>query len=165
MDPSIFFNPEFDGTDFTIPGSSTGMLLFHGFTATTLEVREFAEKIHTQYGFTIHAPLLPGHGTSPQDLAKTNYKDWLKKADNTYKEFHERQKEVIVAGESMGGLLSLFLLSEYPEISSAIVFAPALIIRKMPFVYALQHFLFSTPKKLRPTPQGICHGKDTKSIH
>ena len=60
-------NPQLDGEDFFVQGNSTGILLIHGFTATTTEVRLLAENLH-HVGFTVAGPLLPGHGTHPEDL-------------------------------------------------------------------------------------------------
>lgn len=154
MDSAIFVNSEFDGATFTLPGSSTCLLLFHGFTATTHEVRNFAEMIHSQRGFTVHTPLLPGHGTTPIDLSQTDFSDWLHAADNEYEDLRSRYSEVILGGESMGGLLSLYLLSQHAESTAAIIFAPALIIPNMWLVNFMQHFVFSTKKKIRPAAPG-----------
>ncbi|HCY84126.1 MAG TPA: EstA protein, partial [Desulfobacteraceae bacterium] len=45
-----------------------GVLLIHGYMAAPREMADFAEYLHTQ-GFTVYAPRLAGHGTSPENLA------------------------------------------------------------------------------------------------
>ena len=40
-------NPQLEGDDFLWKGNPTGVLLIHGFTATTAEVRLIAEKLHS----------------------------------------------------------------------------------------------------------------------
>ncbi|NMB54412.1 MAG: alpha/beta fold hydrolase [Leptolinea sp.] len=152
--PSDLFNPQFDGGSFFIPGSSTGVLLFHGFTATALEVRGLAEYLHDHLHCTISAPLLPGHGTSPEILAGTKYLEWIEKAESAYLEMTRWCDQIFIGGESMGGLLSLYLASRHPEIAGLMLFAPALIIPSMSKARFFQYFFFSSPKKLTPTLPG-----------
>jgi carboxylesterase len=121
----IFQNPHLDGRSFTIQGTSTGILLLHGFTATTVEVRPLGEYLHSK-GFTIAAPLLPGHGTRPEDLIGVRWMDWVRCVDEAYSNLQKTCSQIFVAGESMGGLLGLYLASIHPEIKGILLFAPAL---------------------------------------
>lgn len=121
---SLLKNPELDGGAFFWPGSSTGILLIHGFTATSVEVRPLAEFLH-QTGFSVAGPLLPGHGTSAEDLNTKFWKEWLAAADQSYKLLKSTCKQVVVGGESLGGLLSLHLASLYPEIAGVMLYSPA----------------------------------------
>jgi carboxylesterase len=139
-------NPEYDGNSFVLEGSSTGVLLFHGFTATTLEVRGLAEYIHTQAGFTVAAPLLPGHGTSPEDLATRHFQEWLDAAENAFTSLRSTSSTVFVGGESMGGLLALYLAANHPEIVGILLFAPALIIHGLLEAKLLKWFIFGSSK-------------------
>jgi carboxylesterase len=124
----VFQNSKSDGGTFLCEGrtgNTTAILLFHGFTATTVEVRPMAKFLHEQ-GFTVSGPLLPGHGVSPNELNHTNFKDWIAAAENAYLDLHHNYPHVIVLGESMGALLALWLGSIHPEIDGILVFAPAL---------------------------------------
>jgi carboxylesterase len=152
--PAILFNSEFDGDGFQFSGSSKGALLLHGFTATALEVRGLAEYLHNQLGCTIAAPLLPGHGTSPEKLAGTKYSEWIEKAESAYLEMTRCCDQIFIGGESMGGLLSLYLASRHPEIAGLMLFAPALLIPSMRKARFFQFLFFSSPKKLTPTLPG-----------
>ena len=54
----IFQNPDLAGKSFFWPGNATGLLLLHGFTATTAEVRLLADGFKN-LGYTISAPPAP----------------------------------------------------------------------------------------------------------
>ncbi len=150
------FNPAFPSEAFLLEGSSTGILLFHGFTATTLEVRGLAEEIHSQLGWTVYAPLLPGHGTSPHDLAKTRYTEWIECAENAFIVLENRTNRWFVGGESMGGLLALYLAARHPEIEKLVVYAPALKIAGIIKAKLFSRFVLGSPKRhLAPTKEGF----------
>lgn len=150
LDPEIMKNPQLDGSPFFWQGNETAILCLHGFTATTVEVRKIAEFLHQQ-GFTVSAPLLPGHGTNPQELNQTKWMDWYLEAENSYLELAQRFSKVFVLGESMGGLLTLHLAANYPSISGIMVFAPAIRINYLWFSKFLWPFKKSLLKG-KPNP-------------
>jgi carboxylesterase len=152
---SRLFNSQYDGTSFSLKGSTVGILLLHGFTATTVEVRGFAEYLHTHLGISVNAPLLPGHGTTPHDLANTGYQEWIDAVEVSIASLQKKTDQVLVAGESMGGLLSLYLAAVHPEILGVLVYAPALIIPDLWKAKLLHRFIFSSPKDLQPTQPGF----------
>src|SRR5690606_5912628 len=116
--------PHLDGSSFYYPGNITGFLLLHGFTATTAEVRPMAERLKEQ-GFTISAPLLPGHDTHPDELNKVHWQDWVQTVRKAYLELRESCDHIWLGGESMGGLLCLLTAVEFPEVTGLLLFAPA----------------------------------------
>lgn len=119
-------NPQLDGEDFYWKGNPTGFLLVHGFTATTTEVRLIAEKLH-QAGYTTAAPLLPGHGTHPDDLNRATWQMWLEKVKQTYERLmRDNHNRIFIIAESMGALLAIELAAQHPEIEGLILFSPAL---------------------------------------
>jgi carboxylesterase len=118
-------NPELNGSAFFWPGKPTGILLIHGFTATSVEIRPLAEFFH-QAGYSVAGPLLPGHGTSAEDLNTKTWKEWLAAADQSYQLLKSTCQQVIVGGESLGGLLTLHLASLHPEIAAILLYSPAL---------------------------------------
>jgi carboxylesterase len=125
-------NPHLAGEAFFLQGSGpNAALLFHGFTATCAEVAGLGRALQ-QAGYTVSAPLLPGHGTRPEDLNRTRWQDWTDAADAAYRELAAAAPggRLIVAGESNGGLLALYLASRHPEIAAVLAFAPAL---RLPF--------------------------------
>jgi carboxylesterase len=75
-------------------------------------------------GFSIELPLLPGHGTSVEDMVPTRWSDWSRAAEAAYSELAGRCDRVVVAGLSMGGSLAIWLAERHPEIAGVIVINP-----------------------------------------
>jgi carboxylesterase len=75
-------------------------------------------------GFSVELPLLPGHGTSVQDMVPTRWPDWSSVAEATYAELAGRCDRVFVAGLSMGGSLAIWLAERHREIAGIIVVNP-----------------------------------------
>ena len=57
-------------------GGPTGALLCHGFTGSPQSLRPWAQFL-AEAGLSVSLPLLPGHGTSWQDMNRTTSDDWL----------------------------------------------------------------------------------------
>ena len=124
-------NPHLEGDDFYWKGNGTAFLLIHGFTATTAEVRLMAEKLH-EAGYTTIAPLLPGHGTHPDDLNRSTWRMWLAKVKQTYEKLlRDEYKRIFIIAESMGALLAIELAAQHPEIDGLLLFAPGLKARNL----------------------------------
>lgn len=109
-----------DTEPFSFRGSETGVLLLHGFTGSTQSMRYLGEQLHRRFGFSIDAPCLPGHGTTPDDMEKTGYRDWLAGAERALEELSARARNVFVAGLSMGGTIALNLAARFPDRIGAI---------------------------------------------
>ncbi|MDO4739071.1 MAG: alpha/beta fold hydrolase [Eubacteriales bacterium] len=108
---------------FTYEGSSGfGVLLLHGFTGDAGGMRELGEALHAQ-GYSVRAPLLPGHGTGPEGLESATWREWLACARREYTVLREECGRVAVAGLSMGGALAAILAQEYP-VEAYIGFSP-----------------------------------------
>lgn len=114
-----------DGSPFLLEAGQKGVLLSHGFTATTVEVQLLAERLH-KAGYTVGAPLLPGHNSQPEALNQVRWQDWLAAAEAMYLRLKETCQSVVVGGESTGALLALCLASQYPEAAAVLAYAPAL---------------------------------------
>lgn len=124
----IFQHPELDGNSFFYEGNDNekpALLFVHGFTATTVEVRQIAISFN-QLGYPIQAPLLPGHGTTPELMNNTSMNEWIDSVESAYLKLSKTYREVFVFGESMGALLTCYLAFKYSEIKKIFLFAPAL---------------------------------------
>ena len=121
-------NPQLEGDTFLWQGGPVGVLLIHGYTATTAEVRLLGRFLHER-GYTVSGPLLPGHGTTPQEMNRCRWQDWTNAVEVAYQQIASGCKRVFIGGESMGGLLTLYAASEHPELAGALVYAPALMAR------------------------------------
>jgi carboxylesterase len=97
-------------------GGDRGVLVVHGFTGNPHSMRPVAEALAAA-GFTVDLPLLPGHGTSVEDMIPTGWNDWLGAADDAYGQLAARCEKVAVVGLSMGGAITAWLASEHPEIA------------------------------------------------
>lgn len=106
-------------------GSDVGVLLCHGFTGTPQSMRAWAEYLADR-GYTVHLPLLPGHGTTWQEMNRTRWLDWYSCVDAAFRELHETSERVVICGLSMGGALALRLAQEHgPRISGLVLVNPA----------------------------------------
>jgi carboxylesterase len=97
---------------FTHAGSRTGVLLLHGFTGTPQSLRPWAEHLAAR-GHTVSLPLLPGHGTTWQEMNRTTWADWYTAADAAFRDLGDGCDDVFVGGLSMGGGLALRLAEEH----------------------------------------------------
>jgi carboxylesterase len=141
-------NPHLEGASFTWEAGPVGVLLLHGFTATTSEVRPLAQRLYER-GYTVTGPLLPGFGTTPEDANRTRWQDWVEAASLAYQDLADRCTVVFVGGESMGGLLAIYLASRYPEAAGILAYAPALKMRSpiLPWIAPLAAPFMPTYRK------------------
>jgi carboxylesterase len=110
-------------------GGRTGMLLCHGLTGSPASLRPWAEYLAAA-GLTVHAPLLPGHGTTWQELNTTRWPDWFSTVERALFSLHDRCDHVFVGGLSMGGCLALRLAEVHGSAVSGLVLVnPAVSIR------------------------------------
>lgn len=150
MENALMRNPHLDGDAFFWEGGPTGILLFHGFTATTAEVRLLGRFLH-EHGYTVSGPLLPGHGTTPEEMNHCRWQDWVAAAEAAYRQLASRCERVFIGGESMGAAISLYLASEYPEACGILTYAPGILFPPSRMWMARLLSLFVT---IRKKPQG-----------
>jgi len=144
MDTEYLLNADLPGDAFTYNGNEIGILLIHGFRATTAEVRLLADALRPE-GYTIHAPLLSGHGTTPTDLSNTRYQTWLLDVETAYLQLSKQCKTIYVAGESMGALLAIHLGIKHPAIPAVICYSPAIIVKQIWLATFLQYIIREIP--------------------
>lgn len=125
MENPKLVNPHLEGDAFFWKAGLTGILLSHGYTATSAEIRYLAKAFHKK-GYTVAGPLLPGHGTQPGDLNRVRWQDWVQAGEELLTKLLESCDRVFVGGESMGGLLALYLASQEPRIAGVLLYAPAI---------------------------------------
>ncbi|WP_391122049.1 alpha/beta hydrolase [Psychrobacillus sp. L3] len=99
---------------FTFEGGNRAVLLLHGFTGSTKDVKRLGEYLQKR-GYTCHAPMYKGHGGTPEELLQTSPTDWWQ---DVVKGYHYLQdlgyEEIAVAGISLGGVFSLKIAEEFP---------------------------------------------------
>ncbi len=121
----VLKNAHLEGEAFYWEGGPVGVLLSHGFTATSAEVRWLAKYLHER-GYTVAGPLLPGHGTTIEEMNRCRWQDWVNAMEGLYQQLASRCQKVVIGGESMGGLLALYLASTHPEAAAVLAYAAAL---------------------------------------
>ena len=113
-----------DLNPFLFPGGPVGCLLIHGGTGSPPEMRPMGEHL-AQKGLTVLGVRLAGHGTTPEDLARTTWQDLVASAEEGLYQVQERCERVFVAGLSVGGLLALYLAAHHPVAGAIVMSAPA----------------------------------------
>jgi len=113
-----------------IEGPDQGCLLLHGAGGgTTWDLKEFAQKLHADTNMTVYIPALTGFGTKPEDLLGIKFTDWWNDAQKGLEKLSNSYETLYVVGHSMGGLLTLLLATEYPEIRAVVTWAAPLNIK------------------------------------
>jgi carboxylesterase len=106
-------------------GNEVGVLISHGFMGTPQSVHFLGETI-ADYGYTVYAPRLKGHGTHENDLENCRYEEWFESLEEGYEWLALRCTDVFVIGQSMGGTLTLHLAHKYPDIKGIMLINAAL---------------------------------------
>jgi carboxylesterase len=86
---------------------SAGVLAVHGFTGNPSSMREVAHRF-AEEDFHVELPRLPGHGTSVEEMTHTRWDDWCAEVVAAAERLSSRADQVVVAGLSMGGSLTLW---------------------------------------------------------
>ncbi|WP_026819658.1 alpha/beta hydrolase [Arthrobacter castelli] len=94
------------------PNASIGIALSHGFTGSPASMIDWARHL-ADAGYAVTLPLLPGHGTSWEDLATSRWQDWYGAFEAEYLRLRSKTDHTFVAGLSMGGTLALRTAAEH----------------------------------------------------
>lgn len=117
--PSPFFHAGADG--------GLGVLLLHGLTASPTEVRPIADYlIERDRAMSVSCPLLPGHGTTPDDLRRTTGRAWTHAVVAGVGRLAETCGSISVIGVSLGALLAAEATLSDSRIGSVGLLSPML---------------------------------------
>jgi carboxylesterase len=93
-------------------GPGPAVLVLHGFGDTPQSVAALARHLHAA-GYTVRAPLLPGHGRTARAFGAVRAADWLHAARDAYRALREETDgPVALVGQSMGAALAAVLAAE-----------------------------------------------------
>lgn len=134
--------------------SKIGVLMLHGFTSTPYQFRDLSSYLASK-GITIYAPLIAGHGTSPEDLLKTTPNDWKNSVKNAYIELKKKVDRIVILGNSFGGNLCFWLAKEQDSALAGIVSLGTPIFLKFEWIIKLRYYLYGRFKKYYRKPQRI----------
>ncbi len=110
-----------------IPGSGDGdgVVLIHGLTASPTEIKPIAAFLHeNEPSLTLSGPLLPGHGRSPDILARTDPREWQNAVSAEVDRLGNRCRKVSVMGVSMGAVLAASTALSDDRVSSVVMLSP-----------------------------------------
>ena len=97
-----------------------GVLLIHGFTGSPSEMHPLGEYL-AEKGITVKGILLPGHCTSPEDLASKKWQDWVNAVNDGYNSLKDDGiAKIFVCGLSLGGALTLYFGETHKNVSGLI---------------------------------------------
>ena len=104
---------------FSAIGGPHGVLVLHGFTGNPSSMRGVAEAL-AAVGFAVELPLLPGHGTSVEDMLTTDFTDWSATVEAAYLDLAGRTDRVVTVGLSMGGTLAAWVAARNPAVAGLV---------------------------------------------
>ena len=102
-----------------------GILLLHGSGDTPQTLRYGGERLNAA-GYTVYAPLLPGHGRSPREFARVSAAAYMAAARAALDVLRARHGWIGAAGLSMGGALAVQLAAEAADVRVLVLLAPYL---------------------------------------
>ncbi len=107
-----------------IPGNRVGLLLFHGLGGTPMELRYVAYGV-ARSGYTVHCPLVAGHGAGVEEVAQTTWQDWYASAEAALHRIRQDCDVVFVGGLSVGAVTALLLAARNPKlVQGTVSYAP-----------------------------------------
>lgn len=112
-DYSRFFNVQYSkGQDVGRPyllkpmHPKAGVVLCHGYMAAPYETRPLAEYLYSQ-NYAVYGVRMRGHGTAPEDLARTSWDDWYESFNRGYAVIKSLTDNIVLGGFSTGGCLAM----------------------------------------------------------
>ncbi len=105
-----------------------GVVLIHSYLAEPEEVRALARYL-CRRGVWVYAPRLPGHGTSAEDLAGREYREWVEAVETGYILLSMICGKVVVGGVGLGGNLALDLAARVGMVAGVFAVSPPLALR------------------------------------
>lgn len=106
-----------------LPGAPA-VLLLHGGGDTPQTLRYLADHL-VACGYAVHAPLLPGHGSTLRAFSRVTAQAWMQRVREEYAAMSRVYDSVSVVGLSMGGALGARLAAERP-VPALVLLAPYL---------------------------------------
>lgn len=104
--------------------TGVGVLVLHGFTGNPISMRPLADAM-AALGHCVEMPLLPGHGTTIDDMLDSTWADWTGEVAAAHHRLARRSDRIVVMGLSMGGALTLWSGLELGGIVGLVCINPA----------------------------------------
>src|SRR4051812_2656519 len=101
-----------------------------------------------EQGYAVSVPLLPGHGTTWEEMNGTTFDDWYSALEADFEKLRASTDVVVVGGLSMGACLAIWLAARHPEdVAGLVLVNPAVAStnRQLLAVPLLKHFVKGMP--------------------
>jgi len=121
-------------------------LLIHGFTGSPADMKVLGTYL-LECGYGVSGLLLPGHGSTPEDLATKSWSDWFNAVEEEYLKLQQSYRLVIPMGLSMGGVLALHLAAQHQVQGLISLSAPIFLLNER--IYNTAEFEFEYYRKER----------------
>ncbi len=140
---------------FTFEGGDRAVLLLHGFTGNSADVRMLGRFLEKK-GYTCHAPIYKGHGVPPEELVHTGPEDWWQDVTESYQLLKDKGFEKIaVVGLSLGGVFSLKLGYTVPVLGVVPMCAPMYIKSEETMYQGILAYAREYKKREQKSPEQI----------
>ena len=130
---------------FHLKGKGSKVLLIHGFTASPTEVRPIGDYLNNK-GCDVYSILLPGHGTTPEDLQTKKQADWWQAVEKKLDEIKDCD---FIIGFSMGALLASKAAVEFKDKLKGVILISSFM-RIKPKILSKVAFTFPVLKHIKP---------------
>ncbi len=140
--------------EFFRAGDRTGCVVLHGIGGTPANVRVVADAL-AEEGYTVLAPVLPGHRKTVRAMDQSSWTEWLSAAEGAYDRLQKAGcVRIYMIGLSLGGILSGIVAEEKerPVAGAVLICAP---VRMQAFLHLARLIRFAVPT--------IRYGKKEKS--
>ncbi len=104
--------------------NTEAFLLIHGYTGSPTDFNGLSQFLYEKRNASVYVPLLPGHGTTVEDLRGMTHNDFIVSVEETLKDLLSRYDRVILGGHSFGGQMALLLASRFPVHGVFVTAAP-----------------------------------------
>ncbi|MEK6811869.1 MAG: alpha/beta fold hydrolase, partial [Nanoarchaeota archaeon] len=104
-------------------------LLLHGFTSSPREFRDLSDYL-AKHGVSSYAPLLPGHGTSPERLAVIKHYQMIEAVQEHIDMLAKDYDEIYLIGSSFGGNLALICSNYSSKVRGVVILGTPIFFRR-----------------------------------
>lgn len=87
------------------------VVMVHGLGGSPTSLGDVPDALRVR-GWTVHTPLLAGHGTSVDDLELTSSEDWVEAVHRVV----GASGQAVVVGQSLGGVLGVLAAARHPTV-------------------------------------------------
>lgn len=128
--------------------------MIHGFSSSPDELAGLGSFL-AEKGYTVSAPLLAGHGSTPEEMLQTGARDWVQSAREAYLQLRQKCKKVFLLGNSFGADVAFWLAREFNNEQLGIVTLGAPIFLKYHRFILLRLYTYGIFQKFYKKPNRL----------